>query len=218
MSKSTVKYILMFLGVLIFLACYLLIYMDYTTKTDNVNSEIKGLNERLTTLKGYDADMTRLTEGISQDKTEISIYLDKYYSSERPEDFIILSTDLEDNVGLGVTGLTFAEPAAIYAIAGVGDGKDDRTPVVPLELLCFRISSTITASMDYEQMKQALDYIAELKDVTKLNSLDITFDSSSGLITGALSLDKYYITGRDIPEHQTDIPFTELGKDILMGG
>ena len=217
MSKKTAKYILMFLGILIFMASYLLVYMDYTSKTDGLSIDISDLRTKLDTLNGYEVSLPKYRDTVAQNKTDISGVLDNFYSSARPEDFIMLATGLEDSVGLSVTGLTFDEPAAVWAITGVADGKDDSVPAVPLQLMCYKTSSTITGSMNYEQIKQALDYISRQKDVTKLNSLNLTYDSSTGFITGEFLLDKYYITGRDVPDNETKIPYTELGKSILMG-
>lgn len=217
LSKKTIKYALMFVGLLIFLACYFLVYMDYSTKTDALNTDISGLNKRLDTLSGYNSDLPKYKSSIEENKAAISDTLGKYYSAERPEDFIVLATDMEKNIGLTVGGLSFTDPVVIYGIAGVTDAKNVGDPVKPLKLTSFMVSSTITASMKYAQMKQALDYISSLKDVTKLDSLDLTLDVTTGLITGGFVLDKYYITGRDIPDHQTGVNYTNIGKSTLMG-
>jgi hypothetical protein len=53
--------------------------------------------------------------------------------------------------------------------------------------------------------------------VTKLNRLDLSYDSATGYINGVFVLDKYYITGRDIPAHQAVIPYADFGKSVLIG-
>jgi hypothetical protein len=191
--------------------------MDYTSKTDALSTEISDLNTRLNTLSGYESSLPKFTDAIAQDKTSIDEALGKYYSSERPEDFIMLATELEDRVGLSVTGITFEQPAAVWAITGVTDGNGESAPALPMQLLCYKVAAAISGTMNYEQVKQALDYISAQKDVTKLNSLNLTYDSSTGYITGDFALDKYYITGRDFPDHETNIPYADFGKDILIG-
>ena len=217
MSKKTVKVILMFVGILILIASYLFIFMDYTTKTDALNVEISDLDTKLNTLSGYEAGLPRFTETIAQDRTAVGDMLSKYRSVERPEDFIMLATALEDNVGLSVTGLTFEAPAAIWAATGVTDGKDVNAPVTQMPLVCYKTGSAISGEMNYEQVKQALDYISKQPGVMRLNSLNLTYDSSTGFIKGELSLEKYYITGLDIPEQETKIPAMDIGKNVLIG-
>ena len=217
MSKKSLKFALMFLGVLVFIGLYILVYMDYTSKTEALDADIAKLTTRLGTLTTYSSNLPKYTSGIAQTKSMIGEALDKYTSSERPEDFIMLATDLEKNVGLTVTGMTFGESPAIYTINGVKDGKDSKAPVSPIPLTCFKTSATLSATMKYAQLKQTLDSISAQKDVTKLNVLTMTYDSSTGLIAGTFSLDKYYITGRGIPEHQATIPYTALGKNVLIG-
>jgi hypothetical protein len=216
-SKSTAKYLLMFLGVLIFLAGYFLVYMDFSNKTDALTAETKTLQDRFDLLSGYEGGLQKYKDAIDQDKTEIGETLGKYTSAERPEDFIMLATELENNIGLTVTSMSFTDPVQVYSITGIGELKDYSAPSAPLELTSCMLSSTIGTTMSYSQMKQALDYIGRQKDVTKLNSLNINYDSTTGLITGSFAVDKYYITGRDIEDHQLNIPYTNIGKDVLMG-
>jgi hypothetical protein len=103
-------------------------------------------------------------------------------------------------------------------ITAVKDNGDYTVPVQTATLTSLKISSTLDGTMDYSQMKKALDFIYSQKDVTKLDSLNMNYDSSTGLILGSFVLDKYYITGRDIQEHQAVVPYTDLGKNVLIGG
>ena len=216
-SKNALKYIMMFLGVLIFIALYLLVYTDYTAKTDAVNLEIATMNTRLSTLSNYNTNLKKYTTGIADAKAAVADILGKYSSMERPEDYIMLAADMESKVGLTLNDISFAEPIAMYAISGVKDGKSDSKPLEPLQLMCYKLTSTFGGTMKYDQMKKSLEYISRLNGMTKLGSLSLTYDSSSGLINGSFGLEKYYITGRDIAEHQTTIPSLPLGKNTLFG-
>jgi len=224
LSKNTVKYILMLFGLVIFLAGYFLVYMDFSEKTDAVNAEIVNLNQKLTVLNGYKAELEKYRAGIEEHKASVCDILSRYYSDEQPEDFLMLAVAMENEITPGTGGapltvnsLTFTEPALVYAIRGILDGETAEDPVVPLELKCYMLSSTLNATMKYDQMKKALDFIGRQKDVTKLNRLDLSYDSATGYINGVFVLDKYYITGRDIPAHQAVIPYTDFGKSVLMG-
>jgi hypothetical protein len=217
MSKKIVKYILMILGLIIFLAGYFLVYMDYTAKTDAANEDIKKLSQRLDVLNGYKAELGKYEESIAKDTAAVNNILDRYTSMERPEDFLMMTTAMEKDVGLSIGTQTFADPTAVYAFKGLSGGNGNKDPLKQIDLTCFMLSSTISGSMTYDQMKQALDYIDKQKDATRLNTLDMNYDSSTGLINGSFILDKYYITGRDMPEYQTDIPYSDFGKSVLIG-
>lgn len=67
-------------------------------------------------------------------------------------------------------------------------------------------------------MKEVLTYIYKQDDATSLDSVDLSYDATTGLILGSLIINKFYITGRDIEEHQANVPYTDIGKDVLMGG
>lgn len=224
LSKNTVKYILMLLGFVIFLAGYFLVYMDFTEKTDAATAAIEELNQRLAVLNGYKAELDKYKAGIEEKKASVNDILGRYYSDEQPEDFLMLAVAMENEITPGAGGapfavnsMTFAEPVLVCSINGIEDGETADDPVAPRELKCYMLSSKLNATMKYDQMKQALDFIGRQKDVTKLNRLDLNYDSSTGYINGAFVLDKYYITGRDIPAHQAVIPYTDFGKSVLMG-
>lgn len=217
MSKSTVKYVLMILGIIIFLAVYFLVYMDLTDKTDALNTEIATLNTRLDQLNGYNDKAASLKSSIDENKTIISDALVKYYSAETPEDFIMFATALEETLEADISTLSFKEPEPVYTLRGVKDSGDYTVPAEPMMLTGYRLSSTLDGTMTYPQMKAALDFISAQPDVTKLDSLNLNYDSATGLIFGSFAIDKYYITGRDIQAHQAVVPYTDIGKSVLIG-
>lgn len=217
MSKNTVKYVLMVLGIMILLATYILVFTDYSDKTDALNTEIAALNNRLDQLGGYNANSSAYKNSIEENKLSINDTLGKYYSIDTPEDFIMFATALEDTYDLDINGLSFTEPAPVYSIMGIKDTNDYTIPLEAMPLTGYKISSTIDGLMNYSQMKSALDFVYSQKDVTTLDSLNMNFDSSTGLILGSFVINKYYITGRDIQEHQAVVPYTDIGKSILIG-
>ena len=208
---------MIFLGLIIFLAAYVLVYMEYTDKTDALNKEIKALNDRLGQLGEYHERIPGYEKSIEENKAFAGEVLRKYYSAETPEDFIMLAVDMENTLGTDISMLSFSQPEPVYDLTAVAETADYTLPAETVTLTAFKLSSTLDGTMDYGQMKAALDFLGAQRDVTKLDSLNMNFDSSTGLILGSFAVDKYYITGRDIPEHQAAIPFVELGKDILIG-
>lgn len=217
-TKSAAKYIMIFLGLIIFLAAYILVYADYTDKTDVLSKEIKALNDRLGQLGAHHGNIPAYEKSIEENKTFISGVLSRYYSAETPEDFIMLAVDMENTLGVDISALSFTQPEPVFNLTGVTETADYTVPAETMTLKAFKLSSTLDGTMDYVQMKAALDFLSAQRDMTKLDSLNMNFDSSTGLILGSFIVDKYYITGRDIPEHRAAIPFVELGKDILIGG
>ncbi|NLA85781.1 MAG: hypothetical protein GX847_00550 [Clostridiales bacterium] len=217
LTKKTVKYILSFLGILIFLGAYLFVYTDYTEKTDALNEEIAELNSRYEELSAHHAQIPAYENSIEENKVFIDKTLSKYYSAETPEDFIMFATDMENTLGVKITGLSFAQPVIVSSVSALQDTGDYTEPPQSVTLTGFKLSSTIDGTMNYGQMKSALDFIYAQPDVTKLDSINLNYDSSTGLILSNFVLDKYYITGRDIQEHQAAVNYTNLGKSVLIG-
>jgi hypothetical protein len=217
MTKNTVKYVLIFIGLLIFLAAYLFVYMDYSDKTEALNKEITTLNDRLDQLNGYHEQIPAYESSIVENKAFIDETLGRYYSNETPEDFIMFATDMEGTLSLDINALSFTQPQPFCSITAVKDTGDYTVPVGAATLTGYKISSTIDGTMTYSQMKSALKFIYSQIDTTKLDSLNMNYDSSTGLILGSFVIDKYFIAGRDIQEHQATVPYNDLGKDVLIG-
>lgn len=216
-SKSMTKYILMLFGALILIACYFLVFMNFSDKTDAVNTERTKLSARLSQLKGYQTEAAKYQSGIEEARASVNGTASKYFSVVRPEDFIMFVTGWESNLGLIVNGMSFAEPVFICSIGGVEDTNDNKALAKAVPMSGYKISSTINTQMTYSQLKLALENIAAQKDVTTLESLNINYDTSTGLILGSFIVDKYYITGRNIQEHEANVPYSSIGRSVLMG-
>ncbi len=217
-KKRTVKYTLMLLGLVIFLAGYFLFYLDYSDQTDTLTSEIKTLSARLDELEGYSQQLDDLQSGIDNDKASISDALQKYYTIETPEDFIMLATAMEDNIGVSILALSFEEPVLMMDIEAIDDAGDYVSPLTTRTLTGYNLTASLEGTMTYTEMKDALDYIYNQTDATSLNSVELNFDSTTGLLQSIFVIDKYYVTGRDLEEHQINVPYTDIGNDALMGG
>ena len=83
MNKTTVKFLLMLVGLVIFLTAYFLVYMDFTEQTEALEAESKTLSEQLSTLEGYYTQLDDYEAGIEGSKTEITDKLSGYYSMKR---------------------------------------------------------------------------------------------------------------------------------------
>jgi hypothetical protein len=217
-KKRTVKYMLMLLGLVIFLAAYFLVYMDFTDRTDKLTSESRSLSDRLGVLQGYDAQRTDFETGIEADKAKIAGALSKYYTLQTPEDFIMLATAMENAFGVSFSGLSFEEPVFISEITALDDAGDYISPAATRTLTGYGLTATLEGTMTYAQMKDVLDYIYKQADATSLDTVELSYDSTTGLLLGSLVIDKYYLTGRDLEPHQPNIQYTDIGNDTPMGG
>ena len=217
-KKTTIKYVLMLSGLIIFLAGYFLVYMDYSNKTDLLTAEIQTLGDRVDVLEGYDTNIGDYEAGIDGNKAQIGETLSNYYSFETPEDFIMMAKAMEDDIGVTISSLSFEEAGLISDITAVEDMEDYTAPVIPHTLSAYGITGSLDGTMSYSQMKEILSYIQKQDDATSLNAIDLSYDGTTGNIMGSLIINKYYILGRDIEEHKPNVPYTDIGKDVLIGG
>jgi hypothetical protein len=216
-SKRDIKLIMIVLGAAILIACYYLVILNYQDQTEALESEIKTLGERLDVLEGHYERIPEYENAIAEDKAVIREALGHYFNDERPEDFIMFATALENELGLYVSTISFSEPVPVYDISGVADTEDYTVPAEAKSISTYMVSSTIEATMSYGEMKNALDFIYSQKDVTTLESLSLDYNSTTGEIDGSFVVNKYYITGADDTYRETIIPHIEIGGSGLFG-
>lgn len=217
MKKIFVQYILIFFGILIFMCGYFLVYLNYVSNTEALNAEIATLSDELDVLEGYEAQLEQYKAEIEKDQLDIDTQLKKYTSLQTPEDFIMLATEFENSIGFIISNMSFSEPEALLEIAGVADTTDMTEPTQSMPLISYRMSTMMEGELSYNQIKELLAYITKQHDITTLDNLELSYDGTTGLIHSSFILDKYYITGRDIEDHKVNVPYSALGKDVLMG-
>ena len=128
----------------------------------------------------------------------------------------MLATAVEDDIGVTISGLSFDEAVYIGDIAAIEDITDYTQPIQTRTLTVYGLTAFLEGAMTYSEMKELLAYIYNQDDATSLISLDMSYDGSTGYLLSSMTIDKYYITGRDIEEHQPNVPYTDIGNDSLM--
>jgi hypothetical protein len=218
MKKKTVKYLLMFIGLAIFLGPISCFIWTIRIEPTSFKNEIVTLSDKLTLLEGYNANLAEYQTGIDTGKVKTAEVLARYYSVETPEDFIMMATDMENELDISVSSLTFEDPAFVTDVKASEDMTDYTAAVNSRTLSAYALTSTIDAAMTYAELKKVLGYIGSQSDVTSLQTLDLSYDDLTGLILSTMTVSKYYVTGRDMEDHQPNVSYTDIGNDALIGG
>jgi hypothetical protein len=138
-----------------------------------------------------------------------------YPSDVRPEDEIMYAVDLEDEVGLSISSAAFGDPELVMQLRGIMEADDGSYTVVPLS--AYRSTMDCACTLNYQELKNAVDYINFTQDCTRLNNVSVSYDSETGELMGTISIDKYFITGLDDEYHETYVPPMSLGTDNIFG-
>jgi hypothetical protein len=209
------KLILILVGILIFVLNYVFVYSRFNDMADTAAADNTALKPQLATLQGYYQNLSQYQSKITADQQIIQTQMALYPNDVRSEDGIMYTADIEQNLGVKIDSVSFAEPETVMQIRGITSGANGTYTQVPMT--AFRRAITFNCSMSYEQLKKVVHYIYATQNYTKLNTVTVSYDSGTGNLSGNFIVDKYYITGGDTVYHQTQVPSMNLGTDNPFG-
>jgi hypothetical protein len=214
LSKRDIKLLFILLGAVFLLIGYFAVYSPFTAKTEAVEEETNELKPRLEELREYFENIDTYKAGIEKAKQTVQTEMKHYPTDVRPENMILYAQTLHEKFGVDVTGMSFDDPLSILTFKGVEEQGND-TQV--RELTAFQRSMTITCNLNYQQMKDMITYINTNDPRTSVDSINISYDSESGELTGDATLIQYFVTGEGDKYIAADVPNVKLGRENLFG-
>ncbi|MEF9971971.1 MAG: hypothetical protein RSD32_04180 [Oscillospiraceae bacterium] len=213
-SKSDQRLLIIFAGIVIFVAAYLGIYNNLNAKADGINAEIAALEPRLNELRGYSDQLSTYQSGIDAIYKSVTEELSGFPGDVRSEDLIMYVTALESSVGMKITQASFTPPEVIsqFNIPKSVDGKAALVPVAAL-----KVGLSLSGDLDYLQLKKLIKFIYETPDSTALDSINISFNSETGGLSVAAEISKFFISSEDYAYAATQIPTVPKGTGNPFG-
>lgn len=212
-SKKDAKLLLVLLAVIIFIAGYFVVYSPYTQKAEKVEAEIAALKPELDVLQKHYDNLSVYETGIDESYATIEDTLGVYPADVRTEDLLIYAIELEKNTGVDIRTLAFsgANPLAAFDVVKENDGGFAVTPYSG-----SRTAMTATCALTYAQLKDLIDYVNSTPMRTTLDSVAVSYDASTGGLSGTLAMSKYFISTEGQEYEPTKVPKVSLGKDALF--
>ncbi len=213
-SKRDQKLLLILLGLVIFIACWLGVHNSYQSKADGVLSEIAGLEPRLTELREHEAKLPEYQAGINAIAEDVTAELKKFPGDVRTEDMIMYGAGLEKALGIEVGSMAFM-PAEMVSQFSIPVEGDEGIMLVPYAAL--RTGMSISCELDYGRMKKLINYIYSTPQRTTLESLSVSYNAETAGLTGSASLAKFFMSGQDYVYEATVIPNIKQGTNNPFG-
>lgn len=214
-SKKDAKYLFILLDLVILVVGYAVVYNHFNNKAEELRTETAGLQAQLTELRGYSSNLDQYKTGIQSDESTINQVLADFPTDVRYEDLIMYATDMRDKLGLQLTSLDFEPLTLLQEFDSLqDDGNGQYTQVTRS---AYSIGMTVSCDLSYKQMKSMIDYIASSTGRTTLDTLNVSYNSTTGELTGSVALTKYFITSGNDPYVATMVPQIALGRSDLFG-
>ncbi len=228
-NNNQIPLLLGFLGVLAAISVYFFIYQPYMDKTVSLEADNQVLRESVQKYQEIADNEIFYQEAIATMQAETRDLVSLYAAGLTREDQIMYVANMENRFyrDLYVNYMMFGSDAEIVytspvqTVASTETQTADEIFVEPVPaddgMKMFQNNTKIGFEVSYEGMKEILDYINELGTRKNLTNLSLSFDSTSGMLSGSYSMDQYYLTGTDAIYSQSNIPAMIHGVENIFG-
>lgn len=208
LSKRDIGLLIILLGIIAFLVCYLAIYNPTIADNEILNGEIATLTPELNALKAKEARKPEFEEGIENSRAAIQGIIDGFPRAVRAEDFIMYAVTLENVVGINTDGMNFSQPELIIELEDV-IGPDGEVEFEATN--AYGVIGTINAIFTYDHMKEVVKNVYERSVRSSINTFTINYNAEYGVLSGTVAIEKYFITSEDDPYIETYVPPMRTG-------
>jgi outer membrane murein-binding lipoprotein Lpp len=197
---------------------------EYISQTEEMNKKMD------TILEQYPAKLTQ--EKITMFVLALEKYADMKVSSisfqEITEFFSMtdLATKREENALSSINDIesTIASDTSqdtdVNQVAASDEAKKENSAkgnAKDLNITGYQTAITLNYQTNYEGLKKCVDYINRNEDKMTIHDLSASFDSSTGNLTGSMTINLYSITGTDKVYEEPEINGGRIGTKNIFG-
>lgn len=245
MSARDKKLLIVLAGFVILALSYFLVFTPQMDKKEELEAENDRLTQEYRALSALAANADEYaaqTETMGQEMQEI---YDKFPSYLQIEDEIMNVVNLENLTKSTVSELTIGDPVAVDVTASGVEGEntsdsadtqeetteetaetatddttntdDNKVSSSVMYYQLYDVTSVITFQSDYNGMKTMISTLVGDSKRKTISTLNLTFDSETGMMNGDMLFDSYYLYGLDKPYEPPRIPAIPHGTNNLFG-
>ena len=225
------KNLLFILLIFIILFCsYQFGYVKLTGKIDTLSSENLELSVKLNDLKQKDVAKEKYIEETNKMLADTQDMFNHLAASMTQDKNTIFVTKLEKEADMIVSAISFGDITHIYdsnremnnttdQTANDTSNGSDTTDVTAERkgLKGYQSSITINYQTNYSGFKKAIDFINNYHEKMRIQSITAAFDSTTGNLTGTITIDLFMVSGEGREAELFDIYGIDLGTDNIFG-
>ena len=225
MKTSHINILLVFLAAILCIAGYYFLYQPEKDKEAQLTTEINSLQQRYDELKEMEAHREEYVAKTEELKRQFEEELVKYAPDLNQENAVMYLKGTEEyfeewtNISVGLP-----HPEPFYTLgasapAETGDiATGNQASQEDQSYVCEKVSYPITFTCKYQEIKDYLDYVAAYKYRLNIDSVTMSYNPETEIVSGAIVLNSYAITG---PGRNADVPSLNQPKgveNIFLGG
>lgn len=233
-TKKEVNLLIIVLGIVIIVLTYFYGVKKLNEKTEQLTAENAQLRDGISALeilqlkqKTYIGD-TELMKGMGE------LIMEMFPSQIQTEDQILYGAELEDRIGcyFSYIGTPDSQNIDIMLeprednLSGVPDitgaiaahSTVDPEQILSVDGLMFANSASSNSFVcTYNQFKKLVTRITENPDIRSIDSINLSFDNSTGSLTGTMTINYYSMPGNGREYHEPLTGVNRHGVDCIFG-
>ena len=227
------------LGVLIAVVVWFLVASPTKEKTDALINENNTLKPKVEEYELRDARLDEYKLGIVQNNAEMETITARFPSAIETEDSVMFWANIDNQYPFQLAfkdlELDERDPVAVAGIEDTGDAtiayeedgsatiSDADAEQLTAKYKLYGAPMSMNFICTYDGMKDMFEYITSQYNRNSINAVEIAYDQETGLLTGAIGMELYYIEGLEkeynppfipsMPKGQSDV-FHTTGLDL----
>jgi len=199
-SKRDAKLLIVLFGIIIFILCYFAVYDGKTRENDSLILEITGLQTEAFKLRAVESAIEEYNILIGEAKEQILESQTRFPSSVLAEDLIMYVVELQNNVGIDANSISFIQPESITNIQVLAPREDGGEAITLQNRTAYQVGVNVNFNLSYRQLKDLVKYIYEESEKSSLESINVSFNSATGFLSGVMTVNKIFIHAGDDTE------------------
>jgi hypothetical protein len=218
LTGQQIRLIIYLFSIAVFAFCYLYVYTGYVKKTQAVHKETNIVNQDIKERVKKLSEEKTVDNNLKQVNTQIQDILDSYPVNIAKEDNFMFIEKLQEALDIQISSIDIKDSTIFYqTILPIrnADGTAETTDPQTMTGLQSVISMNFITT--YDGFKELVDYINNYPDKTVIDSAAVSYDSTTGNLTGSLVIKRYALTGTGKVYEPPYINDISIGTDNIFG-
>ncbi len=218
-SDRDIKLIYVVLSLAIILCGYFFGFRKLTAANEQLDDEISKLKTRHATLRTMEKNAKKYSDDTVVYNDNYDKIISRFDTGYSQEYSILFIKELESKVDTWLSQAGLAQTENIYTFGQVkstNPGSEAGVTVYSSDYKGYKTVLTLTYQTSYENFKDLIEYINNYKYKCTIDSMSMSYNSESDVVSGALVVSQYAITGKDRKFSNVNINGILNGSDNIF--
>uniref|UniRef100_UPI0040568F7D hypothetical protein n=1 Tax=Acetatifactor sp. TaxID=1872090 RepID=UPI0040568F7D len=216
-QKKDIMLLFAFVGILAAVAVYVWVYLPTIEKTEALEAENTQHASYVAQLEQWEAQVPTFQEETVKMVADVNEIFTHFPAESRAQDAIMYAVELEaQDPNTYISAIGISQPAVAYEAQPTTIKLND---TMEEGERTYRLQSqqiSYTQQFSYDGMKRYVNAIVNDNDRRSIETLNLAFDATTGILVGNTTMNLYTLTGTDKVYQETMIPSMPMGTDNIF--